>query len=47
MPENETERRKERLKELVGSLDNERDNLLIYRFAKALTSKEVPHRAGE
>jgi|GEM_PF-2986217 hypothetical protein len=47
MPENETERRKEHLKELVDSLDNERDILLIYRSAKALTSKEVPHRAGK
>ena len=47
MPEIETERRKEPLKELVDSLDNGRDILLIYRFAKALTSKEVPHRAGE
>jgi len=47
MPENETERRKEHLKELVDSLDNGRDILLIYRFAKALTSKEAAHRAGE
>ena len=37
MPENETERRKE----------HGRDILLIYRFAKALTSKEAAHRAGE
>ena len=35
------------MKELVDSLDNGRDILLIYRFTKALTSKEVPHRAGE
>ena len=47
MPENETERRKERLKELVNGLDNKRDILLIYTFAKSLTSKEEPHRAGE
>ena len=47
MPENETERRKEHLKELVDSLDNGRDILLIYRCAKALTSKEAAHRAGE
>ena len=47
MPGNETWRRKEHLKKLVDGLDNERDILLIYRFAKALTSKEEPHRAGE
>ena len=47
MPENETGRRKERLKELVDGLENERDILLIYTFAKGLTSKEVPHRAAE
>ena len=47
MPENETERRKEHMNELGDSLDNGRYILRIYRFTKALTSKEVPHRAGE
>ena len=48
MTKNETEWRKERLQELVDSLENERDILLIYTFAKSLTNKkEVAHRAGE
>ena len=47
MTKNETEWHKERLQELVDGLENERDILPIYRFAKALTSKEVPPRAGE
>lgn len=38
---------KERLTAAVQALNNEREILLLYAFAKALTNKEVPHRAAE